>query len=384
MVSKNKSILVISFSLLSSDPRVYRQLKFLQETEYSITAVGFDDPEIEKIDFIPAFKDSNKRLVERVGNVVNLKLKRFDQYYWSSKTVEDIFKVLALKNYNLIITNDMNTLPLAVRLASESGASLLLDAHEYQPRQFDDRWLFRFFFQDYWDYICRKYLPNTDAMFTVCQGIAKEYYDVYGIDCNVLTNAPFYESLTPSNVSDTDVRMIYHGFLNSSRKIENMIYLMDLLDDRFTLDLMVIPNQKGYLENIEKLVSSRERIKFRDPVPMPQISKTLNEYDIGLFLLWPESFNYRMALPNKLFEYIQGCLAVAIWPSQEMARVVHEYNCGVVSDDFTLESMAKVLNNLSTEEIKKFKENSRIASPHLCAEKNRDILLDTVASLISD
>ncbi|QUY44700.1 hypothetical protein [Acaryochloris marina] len=379
-----KKVLVISFSNLKTDPRVYRQILFLKSVEdFDITAVGYCSPDISGLNSI-SIKKVKGSITSKLTRGFQLKSNQFEKYYWTSPPVKESLNKLKDNFFDLIIANDINTLPLVVFLAKKNGAKVLLDAHEYQPRQFDDRWLFRFFFQDYWDYICRTYLPKADAMVTVCQGIAEEYSKNYGIECGVLTNAPFQELLKPSPVDDQSIRMIYHGFLNSSRKIENMLYLMDLLDERFSLDLMVIPNQGGYLQKLQKLVSIRKRISFREPVPMPQISRALNEYDIGLFLLWPASFNYRLALPNKLFEYIQGCLAVAIWPSQEMVRVVHEYNCGVVSDDFTLESMAKVLNNLSTEEIKKFKENSRIASPHLCAEKNRDILLDTVASLISD
>jgi hypothetical protein len=176
--------------------------------------------------------------------------------------------------------------------------------------------------------------------------------------------------------------MIHHGGINKSRKIENMIYLMDLLDERFTLDFMFVANDQKYLSQLKKLASNKSRINFRDPVSMPEISNTINQYDIGLYLLDASGFNNRMALPNKLFEYIQGRLAVAIWLSPEMARVVKEYNCGVVSDTFTIESIAEVLNNLSGKDIQKLKQNSHQAASTLCAETNRQILLEKVQELI--
>ena len=49
-----------------------------------------------------------------------------------------------------------------------------------------------------------------------------------------------------------------------------------------------------------------------------------NQYDVGVFLL-PASFpNQVHVLPNKLFDYIQARLAVAIGPSHEMAEVVRD------------------------------------------------------------
>ena len=115
---------------------------------------------------------------------------------------------------------------------------------------------------------------------------------------------------------------------------------------------------------------------------MPQIPYIINKYDIGLFLLPPESFSYRMALPNKLFEFIQGRLAIAIWPSPEMARIVNEYKCGIVSEDFTIESIANRLNSLSAKDIMKFKQNSHKAAAFLCAEKNREAFLSIVNKLL--
>jgi len=124
------------------------------------------------------------------------------------------------------------------------------------------------------------------------------------------------------------------------------------------------------------------RISFIDPVPVTTIPETINRYDIGLYFLNPSGFNNTMALPNKLFEFIQGRLAVAIWPSPEMARIVKKYQCGVVSDEFSIPSMAKILNNLSAEDIVKFKESSHKAAPYLCAEKNKETVLSIMRNLI--
>lgn len=383
MVLIKKRILVLVFSELSKDPRVYRQLSFLtSQGKYEIAAVGFDSANIDNVEYINIIQCSKKSAIKRLINVINLKTNRYEKYYWSSIEVDSVRERLSGRHFDLIIANDLNTLPLALYLADGNNSKVILDAHEYQPRQFDDRWLFRFFFQDYWDYICRTYLPRVDSMLTVCPGIAEEYTKVYGIKCDVLTNAPFYESLQPSKIDEKNIRMIYHGFLNSSRKIENMIYLMDSLDERFTLDLMVISNQSGYLEKIQKLVESRSNIKFREPVPMTQISKILNEYDIGLFLLWPASFNYRLALPNKLFEYIQGRLAVAIWPSPEMARLVSQYSCGIISEDFSIESIANSINRLTIEELCQYKNNSEIAASEVCAESNLKVFETILGGLI--
>jgi len=287
-------------------------------------------------------------------------------------------------SFDLIIANDITALPIAVRLAKANGAKVILDAHEYTPRDFDDIWAFRMFVQDYWDGICRTFLPMVDAMFTVCEGLAHEYHRNYGVPCDVLTNAPFFEDLRPTPVEQNHVRMIHHGGLHPSRRLEQMIYLMDALDERFTLDFMLIENDRAYMEKLQRISSPNRRIRFIQPVPMDQISRAIHPYDIGLFLLWPESFSYRMALPNKLFEFIQARLAVALWPSPEMAKVARQYDLGVVSEDFTVDSMARKLNAVQPDEIMRYKMNTDKAAPQLCAERNRDLLLQKVRDLIGE
>ena len=108
---------------------------------------------------------------------------------------------------------------------------------------------------------------------------------------------------------------------------------------------------------------------------MLDIIHTINEYDIGLYLLNPSGFNNEMALPNKLFEFIHARLAVAIWPSPEMARVVKEYDLGVVSDEFSIPSMAKHLNALGVENITHFKIYSYTACQHFCVTKTEILWL---------
>ena len=295
--------------------------------------------------------------------------------------------LLSLKHLNdlrpdLIIAHDPFTLPIALQLRDRCGAKVLLDAHEYTPRQYEDQWIHRHLFMKVWDHLCRKYLPHTDAAVTVCRSIADEYENNYGVDFDVITNAPFYSEIAPSVPDNNLIRIIYHGAVHASRKTDGMIRLMDLLDERFSLDLMLVKDNSHYFDEIYNLGIKHPRISFRDPVPMTEIIRTINKYDISLFLLSPETFSYRMALPNKIFEFIQARLAVAVWPSPEMAAIVSRYDCGVVSDEYTLESMAKKLNALTADDISRFKNNAGPAARELCAERNRDAFLDIVERLI--
>jgi hypothetical protein len=220
-------------------------------------------------------------------------------------------------------------------------------------------------------------------MTTVCRGIAEEYSRLYDVECEVINNAPFFIDHEYSEVEGNHIRMVHHGGVYRSRKMENMISLMDHLDERFYLDFILVPNNDPrYFEELKNKASTKERITFRDPVPMPEIPYRLNEYDMGVYFLDPKGFNNKFALPNKFFEFVQARLGICIWPGPEMARIVEAHGLGIVSDQFSVESAAAQLNALTTEDIVRFKQNSDLAAAVYCAEKNQDKLTGIVEKLV--
>ena len=372
-----KRILIISFSDLATDPRVHRQIKLLS-SRYEVLAAGTAPPQIAGMEFF-RIPQTPRPLSLRVLGALDLKLGRYESYYWADRRVQACLAALSDVRADIILANDLNTLPLACALAK--GAKVVFDAHEYAPREYEDRPRWRFFYQRYCDQMCKAYLPRVDAMFTVCQSIADEYRSNYGVESKVVFNAPPFHDLSPQPVSDGLVRMIHHGGTISSRKLELMIESIDFLDQRFHLDLMLLPSTSSYFRKLERAAAQRPRVRILPPVPMTELPGHLNRYDIGVFLLPPTNFNYRFALPNKLFEFIQARLAIAVGPSPEMARVVRQYDCGVVADDFTPQSLALRLNSLDVVRIEHFKFQSNRAASELCFERSADVMLATMKDL---
>lgn len=374
------TVLILAFSPLDRDPRVQRQIRFLQG-RYKIVAAGCSDPDIQGAAYV-SLPPPDTGIYRKAIQAVRLKTGRFETYYWSASHIRQSYHRLLNIQHRLLVANDLATLPLALRLARKHNSKVLVDAHEYEPRHFDDNWVFNFFFQDYWKYICRHYLPRADAMTTVCNSIADRYLERWAVSSDIITNAGFYHELTPQGTESESVRMVHHGICNPSRRLEDMIELVAHLDERFTLDLMLVADNPGYYRKLRRLAGDSSRVRFRDPVPMNEIVPVLNAYDIGLFLLSPHAYNYLMALPNKLFEFIQARLTVAIWPSPEMAKLVNEYGVGVVADEFTVTSAAASLNALTNADIDRFKQASDSAARILCAERNGDVFLNIVSCLM--
>jgi glycosyltransferase involved in cell wall biosynthesis len=303
------------------------------------------------------------------------------RFYWSRQHVRAAAAALRERTFDLFVANDLDALPVALELAR--GAPVLFDAHEYAPLEFEDRWFWRFFFAGYRHDLCRRYLRAAGAMTTVCQGIAERYATEYGIRVEVITNAAPLHDLPLRRTDAARIRMIHHGLAIPSRRTEAMIDLMDHVDERYTLDLVLLPGIASYIEDLRRRAAGNPRIRFLPPVAMPDLVAFSSAYDIGLFLLPPTNFNYRMALPNKFFEFLQARLALAIGPSPEMASLVSRFRCGVVAPDFKPRSLAEALIRLDAAEIDRMKEGADRAARTMNAEANAARLLQLVAGLLA-
>ena len=380
-----KKILILVLSNLKHDARVRRQV-FALKDKYETTVVCFGgDPstDYELITIKPTRLTLFRKAVTSFFLLLGL-------HRIAHKLLHDytpVLKKLAERNFDVIIANDVETLPLAFDFPANT--KIIFDAHEYAPRHFEDKPMWRLFFQNFNVWLCKTYIPRVKAMLTVGKGLAREYEKNFGIKPIVITNANNYHEVDPAIVQENRIRLIHHGIATPSRKLELMLDLMTLLDDRFTLDLMLLTpgfaskKTKQYLEDLRKRAASQNNIRIIPAVSSHEVVDTIKNYDIGVFLLPPVNFNYQNTLPNKLFDFIQARLGVAIGPTQEMAEIVTHYDIGVVADDFTAHSLASKLIGLTKSNIEGFKNNAGKAAKELNAENNALILTKLISDLIN-
>ncbi len=372
------NILIISFSQLAIDSRVKRQICFLKD-KYAVTAAGYGSSNIPGINHIP-LESRHCTLFQKAINATKLLSRQFESYYWNHPRTKAAIAALSKGKYDLIIANDLESLPLALHIAN--GAKVLYDAHEFAPEEFDEQASWRLFYKRYKESFCRKYLKRADKMMTVCQGIADAYQQQFAVSPFVLTNATHYQDLSPTQTDSKHIKLVCHGMAMQSRKLETLIEMFEYLDSRFTLDLYLIPFDKEYKEKLIEMAANYPQIQFPDAVSSEKIVDTLHQYDIGVYLLTPSNFNNHYSLPNKFFEFIQARLALGIGPSPEMEHLVRKYECGIIAPHFEAATLAKALNTLSAEEIMHFKKKADAAAKELCSEANKNLLQREVAQLL--
>jgi glycosyltransferase involved in cell wall biosynthesis len=372
-------VLVISFSDHARDPRVDRQIIALSPHHELVTAgfgAGAADSE-RFIDLRVAWSTPAARANQAAG-LQRIASRRFETAYWGNRLVRATLARLDHVRPDVVVANDIQTLPVALRVAR--GAPVLFDAHEYYPEHFAQvRW-WTLLMAPYLTHLCRTYMPRAGATSTVSPGLAALYAERVGVDPTVILNAPPRADLEPSPTG-RPVSLLHHGLADPRRRLEGMIEAVRLLDDRFVLNLMLMGSNRS-IGRLQSAARGDSRVRFLPPVPMREIPRVANGHDIGLFLLEPQTPNQRHVLPNKLFEFIQARLGVAIGPSPDMAAVVREWDCGVVADDFTPAALAATLDSLDADDIARMKRRSHAAAEQLCSERTEQRLLDLVGGLL--
>jgi len=147
-----------------------------------------------------------------------------------------------------------------------------------------------------------------------------------------------------------------------------MMRAVEACDAEVSLDLYLIGEGTKYyadLKSLEKRLS--DRVRILPPVPHEELVEVLNQYDVGLPFLPPTTTNIRNCLPNKFFDYVQARLAIVTGPTPPMEQILRQYDLGVVTSDFSQESLTEAIDSLSRNDVDRYKQNAELAADSLSA-----------------
>lgn len=354
-------LLIISFSDISSDARVLKQVRHFADA-YDVTTCGYGpspDPRVThvQLDDSRGFRHWSRQ---------DLIMRRFRKIYWNLGAVVDSKTALAgLDRFDVILANDIDTVGLALELDPLHGVHA--DIHEYAPRQNDEVLIWRVFVAPYVRWLCRTFLPHASSMTTVGEGLANEYRRRYGLKAQVVTNATSYIDAEPRPVGSS-LRLVHSGASLRNRHLETLIDAVEATTTDVTLDLYLMGNDPAYVEELKDRAATSSRVHILDPLPYAQLLAKLNEYDVGLHVIPPTNFNNHWSLPNKFFDYVQARLGLIIGPSPEMVRLMDQHGLGATTTDFSVEGLTRVLNGLTPRQVATWKAKSHAAADALSAE----------------
>jgi glycosyltransferase involved in cell wall biosynthesis len=380
MSTARARILVLIYTPFASAPRALKQVQYLRGSN-DVTTAGFGEVGVDGVPHVqvPSGPPQRWGLFGRLLYLGMLTLRIHRPISRLSARDRDVKRLLGGQTWDIVIAHDLWA--LAGGLSLEPTHGVILDLHEYAPRENEYSRIWRIVMAPYVRWMLRTMAPKVAAFVTVGKGIADEYRRQYGFDSTVVVNATPYYELEQRPV-ESPVRLVHSGLAAPERHLDLMIDAVRSASSAVTLDLYLVDGGVGELDRLRKLAEGEPRIRFLDPVPYRNLVQTLNGYDIGLSVFPPTTFNLAWCLPNKFFDFVQARLGVIVGPSPEMARFVQEYAIGEVLPDFEPLSFAQALDALTPERVAAWKAASAKHAAELSSERQAEIWTPLVDKLM--
>ncbi len=293
------------------------------------------------------------------------------------------FLYLLGNRFDILVANDLDTLPANFAASRIKRKRLVYDSHEYfteVPELVGRKWT-----KKIWETIEQLLLPRILYAITVSDSIARSYYKKYGIRMVTVRNVPLCETEEDAHDYSPDIKgklIIYQGSLNMGRGLELVIRSMRHVPSA-TFLIAGDGDIAGKLKELTEELGLTDRIRFTGRIPFGELSSYTRRADLGISLEENLGLNYYYALPNKLFDYIKANVPVLVSDFPEMGALVKKYGIGLTTLSRDPEEVAGLINLMLTDKIKikLWKNNLREAAKELCWEKESEKLIGLYRSV---
>ena len=246
--------------------------------------------------------------------------------------------------------NDLDTLPAGVILSRWKRVPLLYDAHELFSAQFaGSSRQFRgiLFWLEHW------LIRSAHKVVTVNDSIAETLSQWHRVPLpTVVMNCPFAVEAVraePSGFGEAragKARVIFQGVYLRDRGLEELI-LSAAWYDSAELYLRGYGDLEPSLRALVRERGLEGRVHFLPPAHPARLVESLAGFDVGVVSYRPTTMDHRLCLPNKVFEYLQAGLALAVSALPELARLVEETRAGALFDPDRPDDIARAINALT-------------------------------------
>ncbi|MBE9468428.1 MAG: glycosyltransferase [Bacteroidetes bacterium] len=367
----NKIILSVTNDLVT-DQRVNKVALTLTNLGYDVTLVGRE---------LKNSLDINNRVykTKRFKLLFNKKWMFYAEYNLR------LFCYLLFKKFEILVSNDLDTLLSNYCVSVIRHKKLVYDSHEYFTEV--PELINRNLQKKIWLKIEKAILPKIKYSYTVCKSIADNYHKKYGVKMQIIRNVPLKNNASNNeneinnlkkelNIEDKKI-ILYQGSLNIGRGIEQVIDAMKFIENAVFLIIGAGDISKK-LVTLTKQKGLDKKIIFLGKIPFDELFNYTKLANIGISLEQNLGLNYYYSLPNKLFDYINAGVPILASNLPEIANIVGKYKIGEIIDDFSPRFIADTINLMLNDKNKtsKWKKNIKVVAEKLCWEKEETNLID--------
>lgn len=282
-----------------------------------------------------------------------------------------LFFYLLFHQFDLLVSNDLDTLLPNFLVSKLKRLPLVYDSHEYFTGVPEIK--NRVFVKCVWELIEKSLFPRLKYVITVSEPIASLYEKMYNVKSlivrNFSKNTDHIIAFTreETGVPENNLLLIIQGTgINIDKGAEELISAVKITDGVSLLVVGsgdVIPELKQQVNNLK----IEHKVRFIPSVPWEILIKYTKSADVGMCLEKDTNLNYRYSLPNKLFDYIAAGIPVIAGELPETGRIISENGCGMVIDGVTPENISNALSDLkkNPDKLAELKSNAISASKTL-------------------
>jgi len=381
-------VLCVSYSPISRDPRVLRQIKWLQDSGIEVDVLGLGSK--------PDTLNGGYFEIRQRGFLVRVLIYLFatNEFRYRKLISEcvpsEVVTFCEENNYDLIHLNDLEFIPWMKKVSRNQdegtrSTPIAIDLHEYFPgvkggllwkliTERFHKWLFTRF-QEF----------KFDLVSTVSDEIAEVYSSENGISVTeVIWNTPAYNKAKFELHTSEVIELVYHGNSGKGRPLRTYIQAVRRTTSPINLNFMVRIGflHKNYLKFYSQLLGVQHRVMWHDLVGVSEIVGAVQKYDVELAWFPPISRNMHLSLGNKFFEAVQGHLALVIGESPSMENLVEKYDLGFIARGWKLANLVATLDSLNRKDVDKVRMSNLAISRILNDETSKGIFIQNRRKLM--
>jgi len=351
---------------LSSDQRVHKVCTTLQGLGFEVLLVGRELPQSQPLD--RGYATHRMKLLFRKGAL-----------FYAAYNIR-LFLFLLFRRADVLVANDLDTLMANAWAKRWKRCQLVYDSHEYFTEV--PELVSRPKVQRFWERIEKRYFHKANAVITVNQSIAGLYEKKYQCPLHVVRNMPRLNPLAHPKSraelglpADRPILILQGAWINIDRGGEELVAAMQEVPNA----LLLIIGGGDVFDTLRKMVGDmrlQDRVHIHGKMPYEELRHYTAAADIGVSLDKPTNLNYKLSLPNKLFDYLHAGCAVLASDLPEVGRVVEDHQVGRLIAKHEPAAIAAVINAMvsNPEQMQRWKENARAASQQLHWEEEENVL----------